>query len=141
MTLSIYRASAYLLQRLDTPDHQRQPEVHVFVEARSEAHAQVLILRTLSELWGCSRAQIELQSLHSEGALVGDRGMVPADMGDAALLATGWWHGPLFCKAEHTLILTSPLTLARQGAALIGLHGLVELRGGGQRHHVGDRFG
>lgn len=110
---TLYRANAYRLQRFDIPVDQRQPEVHVFVEARTESEAGSLILRCLASLWACSTADIEFHSLQSEGTLLGPLGIGPADMGDAGLLVTGWFHGPLFCKPEHTLILTSPRTLER----------------------------
>lgn len=110
---TLFRANAYRLQRFDTPADQRQPEVHVFVEAADEAAAGALILRTLAALWGCSTADVEFFSLVDEAHLMGSSGAAAAGMGDAALLVTGWFHGPLFTKPEHTLSLVTPRTLER----------------------------
>lgn len=113
MSPRLFRAVAYRLQRLDTPQHLQQPEVHVFVEAADATAASALLLRGLALLWHCEPADIEFYNLTSEADLIGRDGFGPPEIGDACLLATGWFHGPLFCRPERTLALVSPRTLDR----------------------------
>lgn len=112
-TATLYRAVAYRLQRFDTPEHLQQPEVHVFVEAADTTAASALLLRSLALLWHCEPADIEFYNLFSQDELLGDKSLAPREMGDAGLLVTGWYHGPLFARPDRTLALVSPRTQAR----------------------------
>ena len=110
---TLFRATAYRLQRLDTPDHLQQPEVLVFIEASDPIAAAVRLQQVLATLWHCSAADVEFYNLASQAQLLGPGGHGTAEMGDAALLVTGWFHGPLFARADRTLLLVSPLVLGR----------------------------
>jgi hypothetical protein len=112
-TLILHRAVAHRLERRDTPLAEQQPEVHVFVEATSTSTAAAVLLRGLSLAWGCDPADVEFYNLHSEQDLMGPANCSGHDLGDAALLVSGWYHGPLFIRPDRTLMLVRPRTLAR----------------------------
>jgi hypothetical protein len=110
---TLYRAVAYRLQRHDTPLEHQQPECHVFVEAADHTAAAATLLRTLAAAWACEPADVEFYNLYSEAELRSDASTSDCALGDAALLLTGWYHGPLFCRADRVLALVQPRTLAR----------------------------
>lgn len=110
---TLFRAVAYQLQGPHTPEHLQQPEVHVFIEAADIAEAGRMLLDVLPTLWRCHRTDVEFYNLSTEADLLGSQGPGPAEMGEAALLVCGWFHGPLICRADRTLALVSPRTLAR----------------------------
>lgn len=111
--MTLFRAIAYRLQRADTPADQVQPDVCVFFEADNADAAPAALLRLLALAWGCQPPDVEFYNLHSEHELLGPGGLGSPEMGDAALLVTGWYHGPLFARADRTLMLVRPLTLQR----------------------------
>lgn len=112
-TNTLFRATAYRLERYDTPADQQQPEVTVYLEAEHATAASVKLLRALALLWGCETPDIEFYNLMSEADLFGAGGAGTPEMGDAALLCNGWYHGPLFVRPDRTLMLVRPRTLAR----------------------------
>lgn len=112
--LTLFRAVAYRLQRADTPASQAWPDMTVFVEAADHLDAWGRMAQLLALAWDCRPCDIEHYNLASEaellaGASFGDF----SQMGEAALLCNGWSHGPLFCRADRTLMLVCPPTLAR----------------------------
>lgn len=124
--MKLFRAIAYRLQRANTPPAEQQPEVTVFFEADTQHAANHLLPNLLALAWGCRPADVEFYNLQGEAELLRDGGLSvgglvgvdPAaatahQLGDWALLVTGWYHGPLFCRADRTLMLVRPLTLAR----------------------------
>lgn len=114
----LHRAIAYRLERTHTPDDQHQPEVTVFFEAPTVTAASSL-LRLLALTWGCQPPDVEFYNLETEYDLIqgvyapSAKNGAANEMGDAALLVTGWYQGPLFCRADRTLMLVRPLTLKR----------------------------
>lgn len=124
--MQLFRAIAYRLQRANTPAAEQQPELTVFFEAPDLHAAGHLLPNLLALAWGCRPADVEYYNLETEAQLLRDGGLSvgglagtePAppsagQLGDWALLVTGWYHGPLFCRADRTLMLVRPLTLAR----------------------------
>ncbi len=122
----LFRAVAYRLQRANTPSAEQQPDVTVFVEADTRHAAEHLLPNLLSLAWGCRPADVEFYNLQDEAQLLRDGGLsvggldgaapppaTAGQLGDWALLVTGWYHGPLFCRADRTQMLVRPLTLAR----------------------------
>ena len=112
--LTLYRAVAYRLQRANTAPSDRWPDMAVFFEAASRDDANHKLPVMLALAWDCRPADVEFYNLASQdelvtGACFGDF----KEMGDAALLCNGWSHGPLFCRADRTLMLVSPPMLAR----------------------------
>lgn len=116
--LTLFRAVAYRLQRTSTAPGDRWPDLTVYVEAQSHADAFGRMQSLLSFMWGCHVGDVELISMSSEIELIhgGSFGDFEA-MDDVALLVTGWNHGPLFARADRTLMLVSPPALKRLHAA------------------------
>lgn len=111
---TLYRAVAYRLQRANTAPGDRWPDMAVFFEAASLDDAASRLPALLALAWDCRPADVEFYNLASEAELVAGGSFGDfKDMGDAALLCNGWSHGPLFCRADRTLMLVSPPTLAR----------------------------
>lgn len=133
--MTLYRANAYRLQRLDTPADDRQPEVTVFFEcddpqAQDTSIVSARLLRLLAFTWNCAAPEVEFYNLTTEAELLDGGFGAPVDfpacpicrggegpLGDAALLVNGWYNGPLFCSPERTLMLVGPRTLARLAVA------------------------
>lgn len=117
---TLFRAVAYRLQRANTAASDRWPDLTVFIEAQSHADAHGRMQSLLAFMWGCHVSDVEMVNMTSELELIhgGSFGDFEA-MGDVALLVTGWHHGPLFCRAERTLMLVSPPVLARLHAARV----------------------
>lgn len=114
--MTLYRAVAYRLERANTPRNESWPEITVFLEADSHLYAQAKLQTTLARTWDCATQEIEHYNLFSEPEL--RAGLAAGvDIGDAALLCNGWSHGPLFARADRTLMLVTPPTLARLQAA------------------------
>ena len=130
--MQLFRAIAYRLQRANMPLAEQQPEVTVFFEATDQHAANHQLPNLLALAWGCRPADVEFYNLQDEAQLLRDGGLSvgglvgadappanpgpsghPGRLGDWALLVTGWYHGPLFCRADRTLMLVRPLTLAR----------------------------
>lgn len=114
MPQQLFRAVAYRLQRANTPPSERWPEMSVFFEADNHQAAAGRLADLLSITWDCRPADIDHYNLASEAELIsggcfGDF----KELGDAALLVNGWFHGPLFCRVDRTLMLVSPPVLAR----------------------------
>lgn len=107
--MHLYRAFAYQLQPLETYHADVQPEVMVFFEAHTPEAAAATLARLLALAWGCTPAEVEHYNLCSEGELR-DHSAAP---GDAALWETGHHHGPLFHRADRTLLFVRPGTLTR----------------------------
>lgn len=114
----LFRAIAYRLQRANTPPSAMWHDITVFLEAESTQQARSKLQAVLAALWECRPSDIEAYNVASEDELIhgGSFGDFSV-MGDVALLVTGWSHGPLFCRADRTLMLVSPPTLARLHAA------------------------
>ncbi len=109
--MTLFRAFAYQLQRLNTRPADEQPEVMVFFEAPSAEAAPAVLLRLLALAWGCTPADVEFYNLFDEHELrLRDGDDVP---GDAALWCSGMYHGPLFHRLDRTLLLVRPRTLER----------------------------
>lgn len=107
--MHLYRAFAYQIQPLETYHADVQPEVMVFFESHTPDAAPATLARLLALAWGCTPADVEHYNLHSEGELR-DHSDAP---GDAALWETGYSHGPLFHRADRTLMFVRPSTLTR----------------------------
>jgi hypothetical protein len=114
--MTLYRAVAYRLQRANTPSNESWPEVTVFLEADSRLYAQAKLQTLLARAWDCATQEIEHYNLFTEAELRAGLGNA-VDIGDAALLCNGWSHGPLFARADRTLMLVTPPTLVRLQAA------------------------
>lgn len=127
--LTLYRAVAYRLQRANTAPNDRWPDLTVYVEAQSHADAFGRMQSLLGFMWACHVSDVELINMSSEDELIhgGSFGDFEA-MGDVALLVTGWSHGPLFARAERTLALVSPPTLARLHAARLAARPYFQLQ-------------
>lgn len=121
-SMTLYRAVAYRLERANTPRSESWPEMTVFVEAtsRQDAHSKLQML--LAHAWDCLSQEVEHYNLFSEDELrASPYHLLPAD---TALLCNGWNHGPLFARADRTLMLVTPPTLARLLAARRVAHAL-----------------
>lgn len=111
--LTLHRAVAYQLQTMSTPRADRQPEVTVFFEAEGDSAAVAArLIRLLALTWGCEPADVEFYNCWTEAELLA-QSTCPDNAGDARLLENGHYHGPLFCRRLHTLMLVRPITLAR----------------------------
>ena len=108
----LYRAIAYRLEHANVPPELRQPEVTVFFEAPGPDAAPARLLRLLALAWGCEPAELEFYNCYDEADLRASVELGP-DAGDVALIVNGWYHGPLFCRADRTLHFVRPLTLER----------------------------
>jgi hypothetical protein len=118
MQQQLFRAIAYRLQLANTPPADSWPDMTVFWEAPSRDEALSVMTSMLALAWGCRPQDIDFYNLASEPELHAGCGFGDfRDMGDAALLCNGWSHGPLFCRADRTLMLVSPPMLARLQAA------------------------
>lgn len=116
--MQLFRAIAYRLQRANTPPDQASHDITVFIEAETKPQMHGKLQAVLAALWECRPSDVEVYNASSEDELIhgGSFGDFSA-MGDVALLVTGWSHGPLFCRADRTMMLVSPHTLARLHAA------------------------
>lgn len=116
--MQLFRAIAYRLQRANTLPDAVWHDMTVFVEADCKQQANGKIQAVLAACWECRPTDVETINVASEDELIhgGSFGDFAA-MGDVALLVTGWFHGPLFCRADRTLMLVRPPTLARLHAA------------------------
>ena len=109
--MHLYRATAYQIQPLDTPERDMQPEACVFFEARSPECAPATLLRLLSLAWGCTPADVEFYNLMSEDEVLAE-GAEEAP-GDASLWLSGWYNGPLYRRADQALMFVRPTTARR----------------------------
>ena len=126
--MQLFRAIAYRLERTDTPPAEQQPEVTVFFECDSADAAPAKLLRLLALAWGCAAPEVEFYNLTPEADLLAGNGLGDLHMGDAALLVSGWFNGPLFTAADRTLALVQPRTLQRLAAARAAACRMVEQR-------------
>ncbi len=109
--MQLYRAIAYQIQSLDTPERDVQPEACVFWEAESADSARVILLRMLSLAWGCTPADVEFYNMMSEEEILAE-GADEAP-GDASLWLSGWYNGPLFRRIDQALLFVRPTTARR----------------------------
>lgn len=115
--MQIFRAVAYRLQRANTPPAEQWPDITVFFESTSMLAAKAELPALLALAWGCRPADVEFYNCTDEPDLLAGSGMPGAQLGDAALLVSGWFHGPLFCRPDRTQLFVRPFTQARLQAA------------------------
>ena len=108
--MQLFRAVCYAAPNIE--DH------HVFLEARNEQSAQLLLPHLLSLLWRVPAELVGLYNVHSEAELYRDA-VGPAADGPVRLFETGHWMGPLYANADRTLLLVRPERMAELRRAQI----------------------